>query len=336
MGYILKTAFKSGKFRFGFFVIAAILLLIFLFPVFVKTDPLLMEGGMFEPPNIREMMKSGQTETPAAETPSAEADILAQFGITSETPDAVTEDELLSQFGITAVTREIPKKLHVLGTDNFGRDVMAELVAGTRTSLFIGLIAGTIATLIGLTIGLVAGYVGGQIDNFLSSLTNIFIVIPSFVILVLVSVSISSRSFWTTGIIIGITSWPWTARSVRAQTTSLRNRDHVNLSKLSGHSMPRIIAEDILPYIASYVVMAFILQVASGILAEAQISMLGLGPRNVASLGLMMNWAVFFSALPTGAWWAFLPVVLMVALISFSLNLMNSGLDQIFNPQIRN
>ncbi|MDR2079932.1 MAG: ABC transporter permease, partial [Treponema sp.] len=173
MGYILKTAFKSGKFRFGFFVIAAVLLLIFLFPVFVKTDPLLMEGGMFEPPNIREMMKYKRADAPAAgirTAPSAEADLREQFGIASETPGTV-EDDLLYQFGISAVTREIPKKLHVLGTDNFGRDVMAELVAGTRTSLFIGLIAGTIATLIGLTIGLVAGYVGGQLDNFLSSLT---------------------------------------------------------------------------------------------------------------------------------------------------------------------
>jgi peptide/nickel transport system permease protein len=320
MGNLFKIAFQSGKFRFGFAVLVLILLLIIFFPLFVRTDPLQMEGGMFEPPNIREMLgkNSGSKEdAPTTEVSQAQADLMAQFGL-------------------TAVQRETPKTLHVLGTDNFGRDVLAELVAGTRTSLIIGLIAGTIATLIGLTIGLLAGYVGGQVDNFLSSITNIFIVIPSFVILVLVSVSIDARSFWTTGIVIGITSWPWTARSVRAQTTSLRNRDHVNLSKLSGHSMPRIIFRDILPYIASYVVMAFILQVASGILSEAQISMLGLGPRNVASLGLMMNWAVFFSALPTGAWWAFLPVVLMVALISFSLNLMNSGLDQIFNPQIRN
>ena len=320
MGYILKTAFRSGKFRFGFFSLLAILLLITFFPVFVKTDPLRMEGGMFEPPNLREMMKD-----PSARQETA--------GRSAEEEAAAAE--LLAQFGITAVQREVPKVLHVLGTDNFGRDVLAELVAGTRTSLIIGLIAGTIATLIGLTIGLLAGYLGGQVDNFLSSITNIFIVIPSFVILVLVSVSINARSFWTTGIVIGITSWPWTARSVRAQTTSLRNRDHVNLSKLSGHSMVRIIFNDILPYIASYVIMAFILQVAAGILSEAQISMLGLGPRNVASLGLMMNWAVFFSALPTGAWWAFLPVVFMTALISFSLNLMNSGLDQIFNPQIR-
>jgi peptide/nickel transport system permease protein len=99
--------------------------------------------------------------------------------------------------------------------------------------------------------------------------------------------------------------------------------------------MPRIILRDILPYIASYVVMAFILQVASGILAEAAISMLGLGPRNVATLGLMMHWAGIFSALFNNNWWAFFPMVIMISLITFSLNFMNSGLDQVFNPQIR-
>lgn len=228
-----------------------------------------------------------------------------------------------------------PSAEHILGTDNFGRDVMAELIAGTKTSLLIGLLAGTIATVIGLTMGLLAGYLGGWLDNVLSSITNIFIVIPSFVILVLISVSISSRNFLTTALVIGITSWPWTARSVRAQTTSLRNRDHVSMSKISGHSLWRIILRDILPYVASYVVMAFILQVATGILSEASISMLGLGPQNVATLGLMMHWSVQFSGLSNGAWWSFLPVVLMVSLITFSLNLMNSGLDQVFNPQIR-
>ena len=230
---------------------------------------------------------------------------------------------------------EPPSAEHPLGTDNFGRDALAELIAGTRTSMIIGLLAGCIATAIGLTIGLVAGYVGGMVDNILTTITNIFIVIPSFIILVLISVSIQSRSYLITAMVIGITAWPWTARSVRAQTTSLRNRDHVNLSKLSGHSMPRIIIQDVLPYIASYVMMAFILQVAQGILAEASISMLGLGPQNVASLGLMMNWAVSYSAMATGAWWAFIRVVLTIAFIAFSLNSMNSGLDQVFNPQIR-
>ncbi len=226
---------------------------------------------------------------------------------------------------MTGMMFESPSKEHYLGTDNFGRDVLAELAAGTRSSIMIGALAGLIATCIGLCIGLFAGYVGGWVDNLLSSVTNVFVVIPSFVILVLISVSISSRDFMTT----------WTARAVRSQTTSLRNRDHVNMSKISGHGLVRIILRDILPYVASYVVTAFILQVASGIISEASISMLGLGPQNTATLGLMMHWSVQFSGLGNGAWWSFLPVVLMVSLITFSLNLMNTGLDQIFNPQIR-
>lgn len=230
---------------------------------------------------------------------------------------------------------EPPSSTHILGTDNFGRDVLNELIASTKTSLTVGLLSGVIATLIGIIVGLFAGYIGGIVDNILSSMTNIFIVIPSFIVLVLISVSINSRSYLTTAIIIGITAWPWTARAVRAQTTSLKNRDHVNLSKISGHKTYHIILKDILPYVASYVMMAFILQVASGILSEASISMLGLGPQNTVTLGLMMNWGVSFRAMGSGCWWAFIPVVLMIALISFSLNLMNSGLDQVFNPKIR-
>jgi peptide/nickel transport system permease protein len=315
---MLKTAFKSGKFRFGFTVLSLILLIVIFFPLFNRADPLSMDGIMFEKPNLFEYL-AGKNE--------------AESGIPVSTQSAA--DDLLAQWGLSSIQKEAPKALHLLGTDNFGRDTLVELVAATRTSLLIGLLAGTIATFIGLSIGLLAGYVGGNLDNFLSSIINIFIVIPSFVILVLISVSLRSRGFVTTALVIGITAWPWTARSVRAQTTSLRNRDHVNLSKLSGHSLPRIIVKDILPYVASYVMMAFILQMASGILAEASLSMLGLGPQNVASLGLMMSWAMNFSALPNGAWWAFLPVVAVIALITFSLNLINSGLDQIFNPQIR-
>jgi peptide/nickel transport system permease protein len=320
MGHILRTAFKSGKFRFGFITLSFILLIVVFFPLFNRADPLTMDGIMFEKPNLFEYL-AGKKE--------------AESGAPVSAADQNAADDLLAQWGLSSIQKEAPKVLHLLGTDNFGRDTLVELVAATRTSLLIGLMAGTIATFIGLSIGLLAGYVGGNIDNILSSIINIFIVIPSFVILVLISVSMRSRSFVTTALVIGITAWPWTARSVRAQTTSLRNRDHVNLSKLSGHSLPRIIIKDILPYVASYVMMAFILQMASGILAEASLSMLGLGPQNVASLGLMMSWAMNFSALPNGAWWAFLPVVAVIALITFSLNLINSGLDQIFNPQIR-
>ena len=227
----------------------------------------------------------------------------------------------------------------ILGTDNFGRDTLTELVSAAKNSLKIGLIAGSIATVIGLVLGLLSGYLGGIIDNIITFVTNQFTVIPSFVLLVLISYSVGqgSRGIYLVAIIIGCTSWTWTTRSVRSQVISLRNRDHVNLSKLSGHSMLRIVFTDILPYIASYVVMALILQISSGILAEAQLSMLGLGPATTktATLGLMMNWAMQYSAHLNGSWWAYFPVILTIALISFSLNLMNTGLDQVFNPQLR-
>lgn len=226
-----------------------------------------------------------------------------------------------------------------LGTDNFGRDTLTELIAAARVSLQIGFVAGIIATLIGLTLGLLSGYIGGLVDDIIMFFTNLFTVIPSFVLLILISFSIGQerRGATTVAVVIGFTSWVWTARAVRAQVVSLRNRDHVNLSKLSGHSIVYIILNDILPYIASYVVMALILQISAGILAEAGLSILGLGPRttDVPTLGLMMNWAMIYQAHVLGKWWAYLPVLITIALITFSMNLMNTGLDQVFNPALR-
>ena len=227
----------------------------------------------------------------------------------------------------------------LLGTDNFGRDITTELVQATAVSLLMGLIAGLIATGIGLTLGLIAGYVGGLADDIIVFFTNLFTVIPTIVLLILISFSIGQdkRGAITIAIVIGVTAWPWTARSVRAQVFSLRNRDHVNLSKLSGHSLARIIATDILPYIASYVVMALILQISIAIRQEASLAILGLGPRTTETptLGLMMNWAMIYQAHILGKWWAFFPVLLVIALITFSMNLMITGLDQVFNPALR-
>ncbi|MGN1015551.1 MAG: ABC transporter permease [Faecousia sp.] len=267
---------------------------------------------------------------------SADTIIIAD---TDEETGALVEKSKITKTDYVNVSSVANVKVLPLGTDNFGRDVLKELVSATGTSILIGIIAGTVATLIGLTLGLLAGYVGGFVDDFIMFITNIFTVIPSFVLLILISYSLGQeqRGATVVAVVIGFTSWTWTARSVRSQVISLRNRDHVNLSKLSGHSLVRIVLTDILPYIASYVVMAFILQVSSGILAEAQLSLLGLGPKTteVPTLGLMMNWAMLYSAHTNGSWWAYFPVILTIALISFSLNLMNTGLDQVFNPTLR-
>lgn len=257
----------------------------------------------------------------------------------SEETGELNEDRVIPQNEYVNVREIANVRVFPLGTDNFGRDVLTELISAIGTSLKIGLVAGIIATLIGLTLGLTAGYIGGLVDDIIMFITNLFTVIPSFVLLILISYSIGQeqRGAFTVAAVIGFTSWVWTTRAVRAQVLSLRNRDHVNLSKLSGHSIGHIIIFDILPYIASYVVMALILQISSAILAEAQLSILGLGPKttDVPTLGLMMNWAMLYSAHILGKWWAYIPVVISIAFISFSLNLMNTGLDQVFNPALR-
>jgi ABC-type dipeptide/oligopeptide/nickel transport system permease subunit len=252
---------------------------------------------------------------------------------------ALEETGIVKQSDYVNVSQVPNVRVLPLGTDNFGRDVLTELVAATAVSLRIGFVAGIVATLIGLTLGLLAGYVGGFVDDIIMFITNLFTVIPTFVLLILISFSIGQeqRGAFTIAVVIGFTSWVWTARAVRAQVISLRNRDHVNLSKLSGHSLAHIILKDILPYIASYVIMALILQISSGILSEAGLSILGLGPRTteVPTLGLMMNWAMIYQAQILGKWWAYFPVIVVIALIAFSLNLMNTGLDQVFNPALR-
>jgi peptide/nickel transport system permease protein len=275
-------------------------------------------------PSVRILLKSPKFLSGAITT-------LLMLALVLIYPAINTKDPL----EMMAMAFQPPDSTLILGSDNFGRDLFLELVYGIRTSIWVGLIAGVCATVIGMVIGLACGYIGGLVDNLLTAITNMFIVIPSFIILILISVSINSRSSMVVAIIIGVTSWPWTARAVRAQTTSLRNRDHVNIAKISGHSTAKIIVYEILPYIASYVVMAFILQVASGILSEASISMLGLGPFNTISLGIIMNWALVFEAPVAGAWWAFIPAAFAIAVITFSLYMMNTGMDEIFNPKIR-
>ncbi len=261
------------------------------------------------------------------------------IAIENEESGELEEKSFIKQNGYLNVGQVANVRVLPLGTDNFGRDMLTELISATGTSLQIGFIAGSIATLIGLTLGLLAGYIGGLVDDIIMFFTNLITVIPSFVLLVLISYSIGQeqRGAVTVAVVIGFTSWVWTTRAVRAQVISLRHRDHVNLSKLSGHSIAHIIVIDILPYIASYVVMALILQISSGILAEAGLSMLGLGPKTteVPTLGLMMNWAMIYSAHILGKWWAYFPVIVTIALVSFSMNLMNTGLDQVFNPALR-
>jgi peptide/nickel transport system permease protein len=217
-----------------------------------------------------------------------------------------------------------------------GRDYVSLLIAGLRSSLYVGLIAGIIATTIGVFIGLFGGFRGGWIDEVLNMGTNLFIVIPQFVILVLISSAVKEgRSLTLIGLIIGLTSWSWSARSVRAQASSLRSRDHIALAKMNGDGNLKILLKHVLPYLLSYVFMVFIMQVSSGILSEASISMIGLGPLDSTSLGIILNQAKDNGALSDSIWIAFLPATLVITLTVFALYLINTSMEGVFNPRLR-
>ena len=223
------------------------------------------------------------------------------------------------------------------------RDIVAGPYAGSsgdhllgRSSLYVGLVAGIIATTIGVLIGLFGGFRGGWIDEVLNMLTNIFIVIPQFVILVLISSAVKDgRSLTLIGLIIGLTAWSWSARAVRAQASSLRSRDHISLAKINGASTLNIVIKHVLPYLLSYVFMVFIMQVSSGILSEASISMIGLGPLDSTSLGIILNQAKDNGALSDGIWIAFLPATIIITLTVFALFLINTSMEGVFNPRLR-
>lgn len=229
-----------------------------------------------------------------------------------------------------------PSSAHWLGTDHLGLDLVSLLVAGLRSSLYVGFLAGTVATAVGTSIGLYGGYKGGLIDDVLTAATNLFLVIPSLIVLILLSASIENgRSLTLIALIIGCTTWTWSARAVRAQAVSLRNRDHVALARINGYGTFGIVLIHIMPYLLSYVFMVFILQMATGILAEASLSMLGLGPYDSISLGKILNEAKTNEALTDGAWWAFAPAMVLITTIVFSLYVINTSLEGVFNPRLR-
>jgi peptide/nickel transport system permease protein len=230
---------------------------------------------------------------------------------------------------------QAPSSTYWFGTTFFGQDVFAQFVHGLRATFMVGLLGGGLATVIGLLVGFTAGYRGGVVDELLSMLTNIVLVIPTLAVLLIVAAYLQVRSVWTECIFIGLTAWPWVARAVRAQTFSLRTREFVDLAKLSGMGSGKIIFGEIAPNMLSYLLLVFILQFGGAILIAATLDFIGLGPTNAVSLGLMMQYAVLWGALQLGMWWWFVPPGLAITAIVGALYSMDVGLDEVFNPKLR-
>jgi peptide/nickel transport system permease protein len=232
-------------------------------------------------------------------------------------------------------TGQAPSAAYWFGTTTFGEDVFAQFVNGLQATFIVGLLGGGLAALVGISVGFVAGYKGGIVDEILSMITNIVLVIPTLVVLVIIAAYLSARGVLVEAVFIGLTSWPWAARAIRAQTFSLRSREFVDLARLSGLSGRKIIFQEIAPNMGSYLFLTFILLFGGAVLIAATLDFIGLGPTEGISLGLMMNSAVLWSALQLGMWWWFIPPGLAITAIVGSLYVMNVGLDEIFNPKLR-
>ncbi len=228
-----------------------------------------------------------------------------------------------------------PSATYWLGTTSSGQDVFAQFVYGLRASFIVGALAACVAAALGMTIGFIGGYFGGVIDDVLSMLTNVVLVIPTLAVLIIVAAYLSVGSLTSEAILIGLTSWPWAARAIRAQTFSLAARDFVNLARLSGRGTIRVIVNEIAPNMSSYLFLTFILLFGGSVLTAATLDFLGLGPSRVMSLGLMMNTAVSNAALQLGMWWWFIPPGIAITAIVGGLYVMNVGLDEVFNPRLR-
>ncbi|HYC01865.1 MAG TPA: ABC transporter permease [Azospirillaceae bacterium] len=230
---------------------------------------------------------------------------------------------------------EPPSAEHVMGSTRMGRDVLSQTLHGARTSLAVGLAAGALVTLIGVAVGVTSGYFGGRVDEALSLLTNIVLVIPNLPLMLVLAAFIGQAGPWVIAGIIGFTSWGWGARVVRAQTLSLRQRDFVRAAELLGEPALRVIGWELLPNLVSLVGLNFIGSVLYAVVTEATLEFLGLGDPLVVSWGTMLYHAQSTSALQVGAWWEMAAPCLTLILFGSGLSLVNFALDEIANPRLR-
>jgi peptide/nickel transport system permease protein len=231
-----------------------------------------------------------------------------------------------------------PGNGHLLGTTQTGQDVLAQLAYATRGSLQIGLIVGLLATLLSAFFGVLGAYLGGFADETFSLFSNVMLVIPGLPLVIVISgfVPQEQRGLWTIAIVLAITGWAASARVLRAQTLSLRNRDYVAASRVAGERSWRVITVEILPNLLPVIASQFVFAVIFAILSEAGLAFLGLGASNSSTLGTMLFYAQNGFALQLKAWWWFVPPGLIIALLGCGLSLINFSIDEIINPKLRN
>jgi len=228
-----------------------------------------------------------------------------------------------------------PSAQHLLGTTQTGQDVLSQLLVGIRLTIELALLVGVIAGILSVAVGVTSAFLGGVWDEFLSLVSNVFLVIPALPLLILLLGYLSGKGQLPTIIVLSVLGWPWGARVIRAQTLTIRNRDFVAAARESGEKSWRIITLDIIPNEISLIAANFVNTVLYAIGASVALAFVGLTDLNSWSLGTILYWAESQQALSLGAWWWFVPPGLAVALIGTSLVLLNTGIDELGSPRLR-
>ncbi|MGO8958623.1 MAG: ABC transporter permease [Streptosporangiaceae bacterium] len=234
-----------------------------------------------------------------------------------------------------ALSLTAPSVAHLLGTTQAGEDVLSQLLTGIRLTLELGVLVGVIATALSVLVGVTAAYLGGIWDDLLSLITNVFLVIPALPLLIILLGYLPRTGQTATILVLAGLGWPWGARVIRAQTLSIRGRDFIAAAHETGESGWRIIAFEIVPNEVSLIAANFVNTVLYAIGASVALAFIGVTDTSTWSLGTILYWSESQQALSLGAWWWFVPPGVLVALMGTSLVLLNSGIDELGNPRLR-
>lgn len=236
---------------------------------------------------------------------------------------------------ISHAGNQSPSLQHLLGTTTTGQDLLSQLLYGTRSTIFWSFVTGLAVTILSIVIGLIAGYFGGTVDELLSLLTNVFLVLPALP-LAIVLAAYFPRGPLTIAIVITLTGWAWQARVLRSQTLTLRSREFVIAARTMGEKTWRLVFLEILPNEIGLVAAGFVSTTIFVILTWTALEYLGLGDPNSVTWGGILYWAQQSNSIFSGLWWWFIPPGLCIALLGMALSLINFGIDEIADPRLRN
>jgi peptide/nickel transport system permease protein len=229
----------------------------------------------------------------------------------------------------------VPSATHLLGTTQLGNDIFAQTLYGGRKSITVGIFAGAITVFLGLFFGISSGYFGGIYDNIMTTIINIMMVIPNIVLLLIIASLLGGVSPVLICIIIGLTSWPWNARVLRAQTMSIRNREFIYSAETMGETKLRIMFVEIMPNMLSMISSAFVSTLIYAIMAQATLEFIGFGDPMSVTWGTMLYNAQKSGALTAGMWWELIGPIAGIIIFGAGLTLINFSIDEISNPKLR-